>query len=116
MTGYTYGSVEGISALQEAISAARGPHVQHLAGAAPSFANALETADFGGCPWGEEFFGTPITHTRLWAEQAHRHDLILTTAQALGLVEAMVAAEDLGDEFARQWLGDMADAYGVDWV
>lgn len=116
MTSYTYGSTEGIFALQQAISAHHGLHRQHLAGSASAFANALETADFAGNTWGEQFFGEPVTRLNRWREHVYTHELALTTDQTLGLLEAMVVASDLYDDFARGWLGDMADAYGVDWV
>lgn len=115
MQTYAYGSTEGIEALQEAICA-RDEHLQNFSGAVVPAVNALETACFAGHDWAERFFGLPVAYTRRWAERMSLREFVLSTEQALELVEAMVAADDLGDGYAHEWLGAMADAYEVCWV
>lgn len=115
MTSYTFGSVEAVQALLETLRATPAPHEQNFGPAtAAKLAQALETADFAGCDWARRYTGWPVEQgVRWWSALGRMH---LSTGQALGLVEAMVIAFELGDDFAGQWLGYMADAYGVEWI
>jgi hypothetical protein len=116
MEAYTFGSPQGVAALRRALAANPGEGHEQTFGprAACEFALALETADFAGNRWAEEYTGEPVERAALWPP--YFSEMNLTTSQVLTLVDAMILAWELGDESAGQWLSDMAECVDIEWI
>lgn len=117
MTDYTYGSVEGIQALKEAL--VRNPGDGHFFTFSwrerSELANALETASFGGRPWFEQYFGIGTNWRGLWPD--YLEHLELNDDEVNGLIDALALAYELGDEFAGQWLAGLTECVDdVEWI
>lgn len=116
METYTFGSPEGLAALRARLATAPGDgHAQEFGMAsAIEFAMALETADFAGNHWAAKYTGFRVEHAALWPPYFSR--MVLTTPEVIDLVDAMALAWELGDEFAGQWLSDMAECVDIEWI
>lgn len=116
MEAYTYGSAEGIQALKDGLLANPGEgHFLRLSHSERKLmANALETASFGGKPWFEGYFGTPVEHSGLWWE--YLGELDLGDDDMIGLVDALALAYELGDEFAGEYLAGLCECVEIEWI
>lgn len=114
MSSYTYGSVEGVQAIVEAIPA-EPLHCFRLNGPdRVRMANALETADVRGNDWAQRYTGFGLEERHFWPECFA--EMELDVHQLIGLVFALREAYDLGDEFAGDWLSALAATFGIEWV
>lgn len=116
MTSYIFGSPEAIEAFVHAVE--DGPAHSHIFSESEAgrklMANALETAFFAGCFWAEDYTGVPVQESSEWPEHFGVYDL--SCHQMIGLIYAMQQAMELGDRFARAWLSERAEIYGVNWI
>lgn len=117
MESYTHGSTEGVQALKDALIADQTSDLHHFTlsvGERAEMTDALETAAFAGMPWGEIYTGISVHEAALWPEQLA--DVELDDEEILGLVDALMVASNLGDDFAAGWLSGLAECVGVEWV
>lgn len=116
MPAYVFGSPEAIEAFVRAIE--DNPAHSHIFSESEEgrrlMANALETAFFAGYAWAEDYTGVPVQESSEWPEHFGVYDL--SCNQMIGLIYAMQQAMELGDHFARAWLSERAENYGVDWI
>lgn len=113
---FTFGTPSAVEALVSAIEQ-EGIPIHSFTGCencCQSMVNALETAFFAGWDWGTNFTGIPIQDSAQWADRLARVEL--TRNQLIGLIYALRAAMELGDEFAGSWLSDLASQYEMEWV
>jgi hypothetical protein len=111
---YTYGSVEGVQAIVQAIPA-EPLHCFRLSEPDQRrMASALETADIAGHDWAERYTGFGLEERQYWPGCLASMELDIH--QLIGLVYALREAYDLGDEFAGDWLSALGSTVGVEWV
>jgi hypothetical protein len=116
MESYTHGSAEGLEALKRALLDGRGEGHVFTMGLTDctDMANALETAAIAGYHFAEKYTGISWGEAALWPHALAAMDL--DNVQVIELVDALHAADQLGDDFAGGWLSGLAECVDVEWI